>query len=277
MRTVDRTRMRAPVGRVLEAAVEVERWPELLPHYRWVRRLERRGDGGLVEMAAWRPFGPLNYPTWWVSEMWVDRAAPAVYYRHVRGITSGMDVVWRIEPAGDQTDVTIVHDWTGPRWPLIGTRRRRVGDRTGVHSRDRVADPGGHPAGGGDGSMSEARRVVITGIGAITPIGLGVDGLWAGLRRRTSAVRCITRFDPERVQVPRGRRGRRTSWRRTTSRSVGPAGSTATRSSPSRRPAWPSPMRALDLRREDPDRVGAMMGTALGGVAHGERNVSRRS
>src|SRR4029453_12232644 len=28
----------------------------------------------------------------------------------------------------------------------------------------------------------------------------------------------------------------------------------------------------LDLRREDPDRVGAMMGTALGGVAHGERN-----
>ena len=28
----------------------------------------------------------------------------------------------------------------------------------------------------------------------------------------------------------------------------------------------------LDLAREDPDRVGAMMGTALGGVAHGERN-----
>ena len=28
----------------------------------------------------------------------------------------------------------------------------------------------------------------------------------------------------------------------------------------------------LDLAREDPDRVGAMMGTALGGVAHGEQN-----
>jgi 3-oxoacyl-[acyl-carrier-protein] synthase II len=28
----------------------------------------------------------------------------------------------------------------------------------------------------------------------------------------------------------------------------------------------------LDLGREDPDRVGAMMGTALGGVAHGEKN-----
>jgi hypothetical protein len=120
MRTVDRTRMRASVERVLAAAVDVERWPEWLPHYRWVRKLERRGEGGVVEMAAWRPFGPLNYPTWWVSEMWIDRGAPAVHYRHVRGITTGMDVVWRIEPADGGTEVTIVHDWTGPRWPIIG-------------------------------------------------------------------------------------------------------------------------------------------------------------
>ena len=122
MRTVDRIRMRAPVDRVLEAARNVERWPELLGHYRWVRMLERRGDGkgGLVEMAAWRPFGPFRYPTWWVSEMWVDSALPAVHYRHVRGITTGMDVVWNIEAAGEETDVTIVHEWTGPSWPLIG-------------------------------------------------------------------------------------------------------------------------------------------------------------
>ncbi len=40
------------------------------------------------------------------------------------------------------------------------------------------------------------RRVVITGIGAITPIGSGRDGLWAGVRRGVSAVRHITRFDP---------------------------------------------------------------------------------
>ena len=44
--------------------------------------------------------------------------------------------------------------------------------------------------------MNNGRRVVVTGVGAITPIGLGVEGLWDGLRRRTSAVRCITRFDP---------------------------------------------------------------------------------
>jgi 3-oxoacyl-[acyl-carrier-protein] synthase II len=37
--------------------------------------------------------------------------------------------------------------------------------------------------------------VVITGIGAITPVGSGREGLWAGVRRGESAVRPITRFD----------------------------------------------------------------------------------
>jgi 3-oxoacyl-(acyl-carrier-protein) synthase len=44
------------------------------------------------------------------------------------------------------------------------------------------------------------RRVVVTGVGAVTPIGTGVDGLWAGLGARTSAVREITRFDPTRFR-----------------------------------------------------------------------------
>jgi len=39
-------------------------------------------------------------------------------------------------------------------------------------------------------------RVAITGIGAITPIGTGVDELWQGVRAGESAVRIITRFDP---------------------------------------------------------------------------------
>ena len=43
---------------------------------------------------------------------------------------------------------------------------------------------------------SARRRVAITGIGPITPIGNGVDGLWGGVRRGESAVRRISRFDP---------------------------------------------------------------------------------
>jgi 3-oxoacyl-[acyl-carrier-protein] synthase II len=41
-----------------------------------------------------------------------------------------------------------------------------------------------------------ARRVVVTGIGAVTPIGIGREGLWDGLRAQRSAVGPVTRFDP---------------------------------------------------------------------------------
>lgn len=46
------------------------------------------------------------------------------------------------------------------------------------------------------GGPASSRRVVITGIGAITPIGSGREGLWAGVRRGRSASNRITRFDP---------------------------------------------------------------------------------
>ena len=120
MRTVDRIRVHAPFARVFSVASSVARWPAILPHYRWVRFL----DDGLVEMAAWRPFGALKYPTWWVSEMTVDRPAGEIRYRHVRGITRGMNVVWRLVEVGggaaEGVGVEIVHTWDGPRWPLVG-------------------------------------------------------------------------------------------------------------------------------------------------------------
>jgi len=101
-------------------ASDVERWPEFLRHYRWVRLRERDARGGMVEMAAWRPFGPLRYPTWWVSRMELDRERRRIRYRHIEGITRGMDVEWSVDQRGDNVGVTIVHEWAGPAWPLIG-------------------------------------------------------------------------------------------------------------------------------------------------------------
>ena len=118
---VDRLKVAAPLARVFRAASEVERWPELLPHYRWVRFLERGTAGGIVEMAAWRPFGAaLRYPTWWVSEMSIDREEPRIRYRHIRGITKGMHVAWEFTSSPSDVTVTITHWWDGPAWPLIG-------------------------------------------------------------------------------------------------------------------------------------------------------------
>ena len=42
------------------------------------------------------------------------------------------------------------------------------------------------------------RHVVITGLGAITPIGSGRDGLWEGVLKGKSGVRRVTRFDASR-------------------------------------------------------------------------------
>ena len=44
--------------------------------------------------------------------------------------------------------------------------------------------------------MKQQRRVAVTGIGAITPIGTGTTGFWQGLQDQRSAVRTISRFDP---------------------------------------------------------------------------------
>ena len=123
MTILDEHRIDAPADVCFQVAADVERWPEILPHYRWVRFHERRDFGtGRVEMAAWRDFGgPVRYPTWWVSEMRIDRDEPAVYYDHVDGITRGMVVKWMFEPQSDDTTlVRISHAWDGPPWPLIG-------------------------------------------------------------------------------------------------------------------------------------------------------------
>jgi ribosome-associated toxin RatA of RatAB toxin-antitoxin module len=114
--------MAASPARCFEVAADVERWPGILQHYRWVRFRRRDGFGrGKVEMAARRMFGPLAYPVRWVSEMWADESIPVVHYRHVGGVTKGMDVEWRFHPEEKGTRVEIVHVWPdGPSWPLVG-------------------------------------------------------------------------------------------------------------------------------------------------------------
>ena len=130
METIDERLVRAPVGVIFDMASKVDQWPAHLAHYRYVRFRERRADGGgLVEMAANRPFhiidtsnGPLrlNWPTWWLSEMAVRRSPPSIRFRHVGGVTRGMDVEWTFTPASGGTHVRIMHVWEGPPIPLFG-------------------------------------------------------------------------------------------------------------------------------------------------------------
>ena len=114
------------------------------------------------------------------------------------------------------------------------------------------------------------RRVVITGIGAVTPIGITADGLWRGIREEKSAVKLISRFDPEpfhshiAAEVPgfhpddfiERKRVRRLD--RFGQFSVAAARLAVEDAS-------------LDLSACDGERVGTTMGTALGGVGYAEQ------
>lgn len=120
MTTVDAQLVRAPVESIFTLARDVERWPMHLAHYRYVRFRDRAPAGGTVEMAAYRPFGALNWPTWWLSLMEIDERRPAIRFRHIGGITTGMDVEWRFTAGAAGTNVKIVHVWDGPAWPVIG-------------------------------------------------------------------------------------------------------------------------------------------------------------
>ncbi|MBA2687660.1 MAG: SRPBCC family protein [Gemmatimonadaceae bacterium] len=126
MQTIDRRTVRAPWRTIFDIARRVEHWPAYLPHYRYVRFHERFDvvDGipsrGIVEMSANRPFGPLGWPTWWKSEMLVDFQKPSIRFFHIGGVTRGMDVEWTFTPAGDATEVEILHVWAGPPIPVFG-------------------------------------------------------------------------------------------------------------------------------------------------------------
>jgi ribosome-associated toxin RatA of RatAB toxin-antitoxin module len=126
METVDERLVRATPEQVFAVVREVEEWPAHLVHYRYVRFREKRLDGGgLVEMSANRDFVlgaavRVSWPTWWLSEMSVDSEKPAIRFRHVGGITKGMDVEWTFRRVPEGTQVTILHVWDGPGWPVIG-------------------------------------------------------------------------------------------------------------------------------------------------------------
>jgi 3-oxoacyl-[acyl-carrier-protein] synthase II len=118
------------------------------------------------------------------------------------------------------------------------------------------------------------RRVVITGVGAVTPIGTTAAGLWAGLEARASAVREITRFDPTpfrshiAAEIPDFRPGDHLDTKR--ARRLDRFSQLAVASA---RLAVADA--ELALEREDRDLIGAMMGSALGGVALAEAQVPK--
>ncbi len=116
------------------------------------------------------------------------------------------------------------------------------------------------------------RRVVITGIGAITPIGNTVEGFWDGLRREKSAVSEVTRFDPSVFKSHNAaevndfdatdflERKRAKRLDRYGHFSVAASQMAITDA-------------GIDLAKEDRDKIGSTMGSALGGLQFAENQL----
>jgi uncharacterized membrane protein len=171
MQCENRVVIAAPVADLYRFAAVVELWPGMLPHYRWVKVLGETPNGRLVEMAARRD----RIPVWWRAEQRLFPEEPRITFRHVEGVTTGMEVEWAfaVEPDG-RALVTISHELV-PRIPIVG---RLVADRViGPYFVHHIAGltlarlkelaeagklPGNDPA-EFESSQLDARRVVSAG------------------------------------------------------------------------------------------------------------------
>lgn len=115
----------------------------------------------------------------------------------------------------------------------------------------------------------EQRRVAITGIGAVTSIGIGKEALWRGVLEGRRGGRRITRFDPAAFAsqvsaevegfVPRDFLDAKRARRLDRFSQFGLAASQLAIADA-----------RLDMNRVDRERVGVYIGSALGGIAYAE-------
>lgn len=117
MQTANVVTMAGDLDHIVALAADTERWPVILPHYRWVTLLSGGGDHKSVEMAARRGVIPVK----WRARQDVERdgATPVIRFTHIWGVTKGMEVAWTFAPGPDGVAVTIDHEWR-PNWPLVG-------------------------------------------------------------------------------------------------------------------------------------------------------------
>ena len=123
-------------------------------------------------------------------------------------------------------------------------------------------------------ARASGRRAVITGLGLVTPIGIGVDAVWHRLHEQRSAVQRIDRFDSspfrshiaaqvndfDAVSMLSARQARRTD--RCSQLALAASQLALTDA-------------ALDLTGEAPGRVGVLAGTALGGIGFAETEYEK--
>ncbi len=116
VQTSHQAQIHADPDLIFRLAGEVEFWPAILPWYHDVRILRRQGQKRLVYMAT----GGAAVPLSWTAIQWLDPAARRIAFRHVKGLTRGLEVEWQIVPRPDgSVDVNVEHR-LDRSWTLVG-------------------------------------------------------------------------------------------------------------------------------------------------------------
>ncbi|MEO8438697.1 MAG: SRPBCC family protein [Spartobacteria bacterium] len=105
MQTGNSIIIQAPLAAIFETAADLEQWPRILPHYRYIRFLSRRPERSIVEMAALRSGIPIS----WTSEYIVDSERMELRFLHLKAFTRGMKVVWTFKETPAGVLVEIMH------------------------------------------------------------------------------------------------------------------------------------------------------------------------
>lgn len=118
------------------------------------------------------------------------------------------------------------------------------------------------------------RRVVVTGLGAVTPLGNDVETFWEGIQKGRVAIGPITRFDASEYKVKVAAEVRDFSARERMDAKA------ARRMEPFSQYAVAAALEAvkdsgLDMEQEDPYRVGVVVGCGVGGLSVMESGEQR--
>src|SRR5947209_8731537 len=116
MHTANTVDMAGSLDRIVALAGDVERWPEILPHYRWVTLLDCGGDHKTVEMAARRG----HFPVRWSAVQEFARGGHSDWFLRRRALV-------RCAP------------WGVGRWPNFAVRRRALPEPNRCRGRFRSA------------------------------------------------------------------------------------------------------------------------------------------
>ena len=104
------------IPHIYKLAADIQDWPLILPHYRYMRILERSESRKVADFGASRDGIPVS----WSAEQELFPETNRITFKHIRGVTKGMWVEWKIEPISIGAHVSILHELDYPV-PVLGS------------------------------------------------------------------------------------------------------------------------------------------------------------